>query len=111
MAKMNVDPMTTFQDGSRLLLSTQYVGEANFKCELYVSAGLGREEADLRLVSGYAFEAATCREAQEQAYVYAMRLYPNLATHIRKPPYLIWSGPTPQMETGRRRQHYSRRGR
>ncbi|MGH7230963.1 MAG: hypothetical protein ACREJU_06325 [Nitrospiraceae bacterium] len=107
---MNVDPMTTFQDGSRLILSTQYVGEANFRCELYVSTGCNREQMELRLVSGYAFEAATCREAQEQAYVYALRLYPDSVTHMKKPPYLIWNGPTPQMETGRRRPHFSRRG-
>ena len=107
---MNVEPMTIFQDGSRLILSTQYVGEANFRCELFMSSGYGRG-VELKPVSGCAFEAPTCREAQERAYTHAIRLYPGSADHIRKPPYLIWSGPTPQMETGRRRHAYApRRG-
>ena len=110
MAKMNVEPMATFQDGSRLILSTQYVGEASFRCELYVSSGCDREQMDLRQVAGYAIEAPTCREAQERAYVHALRLYPDAAIRMKKPPYLIWNGPTPAVEIDKQRRNYYRRG-
>ena len=94
MAHMNVEPMTTFSDGSRLLVSTRYVGDANFRCELYVSTGGRRaEQSTLRAVCAYHFEAPTCFLAQEQAYIYAMRVYPQAGGEMKKPPYLIWSGP------------------
>jgi hypothetical protein len=108
MAPMNIEPMTTFRDGSLLLLSTQYVGDANFRCELYVSTTGYKEQADLRMVSGYSVEASTCREAQERAYVYAVRLYPDAASQMKKPPYLIWHGPTP-VEIDRSRRSFDRR--
>lgn len=38
-------------------------------------------------------EAATCRQAQDIAYGCATRLYPNMASGIKTPPYLIWPGP------------------
>jgi hypothetical protein len=94
MAHMNIEPMTTFSDGSALLVSTRYVGDANFRCELYVSSG-GRvaEASALRSACAYHFEAPTCFLAQEQAYIYAMRVYPQAGNDMKKPPYLIWSGP------------------
>jgi hypothetical protein len=93
MAKMNIDPVITFQDGSRLLVSTQYIGDANFKCELYVSTQCDENKLELRIVSPYSMEATTCREAQEKAYVHAVRLYPHASVGMKKPPYLIWQGP------------------
>jgi hypothetical protein len=44
-------------------------------------------------VCAYHFEAPTCFLAQEQAYIYAMRVYPQAGNDMKKPPYLIWSGP------------------
>ncbi len=110
MTKMNVEPMTTFRDGSLLILSTQYVGESNFRCELYLSIVRDKEQMELQSVSGYPLEAPTCREAQEQAYGYAMRLYPDSASRMKKPPYLIWNGPTPPVESDKRRRNFGRRG-
>lgn len=94
MAKMNIDPVMTFQDGSRLLVSTKYIGDANFKCELYVSTHCDENKLELRMVSPYSIEATTCREAQEKAYFHAVRLYPQASVDMKKPPYLIWQGPT-----------------
>jgi hypothetical protein len=92
MSKMNVEPMTTFTDGSQLLVSTQYSGEGSFTCELYVSMPCDKGTLDLRVASNL-LEAPTCREAQERAYSYAKRLYPNNVSEIKEPPYLIWRGP------------------
>jgi hypothetical protein len=91
---MNVEPITTFSDGSTLLVSTRYIGDANFRCELFVSLpGRRAEQRTLQSVCAYHFEAPTCVLAQEQAYIYAMRLYPKAGDGMKKPPYLIWSGP------------------
>ena len=100
MAKLNIDPVMTFQDGSRLLVSTKYIEDANFRCELYVSTTLNCDEnsLDLRMVSPYSIEAGTCREAQEKAYAHALRLYPNATGVMKKPPYLIWQGPAIPVE-------------
>ena len=72
MAKLNVEPITAFPDGSVLVVSTQYAGDTNFRCQLYVSTQGDEDKLNLRMVSAYSMEASTCREAQEQAYVYAM---------------------------------------
>jgi hypothetical protein len=98
MANMNIDPMMIFQDGSRLLVSTKYIGDANFKCDLYVSTQCNENKLELRIVSPYSIEATTCREAQEKAYFHALRLYPNAANGMKKPPYLIWQGPAIAIE-------------
>ena len=98
MAKLNIDPMMTFQDGSFLLISTKYIGDANFKCELYVSTQYDENKMDVRMVTPYSIEAATCREAQEKAYAHALRLYPNATMGMKRPPYLIWHGPAVSME-------------
>ena len=97
-AYMNVEAMTTFSDGSTLLVSTRYIGDANFRCELYVSAPGQQTGQRLQSVCAYSFEAPTCLLAQEQAYLYAMRLYPHAGNDIKKPPYLIWSGPLNRLE-------------
>lgn len=91
MGKMNVEPMVTFHDGSQLLVSTQYAGEGRFACELYHSL-IGTDKGTLRVVSDH-LEASTCSQAQNIAYGYATRLYPQMAGGIKTPPYLIWSGP------------------
>lgn len=92
MAKTNVEPMTAFPDGSVLLVSTKYIGDARFRCELYVSTQGNEEMLKLRVVSA-CVEAPTCIEAQEKAYAYALRLYPDVGGGMKKPPYLIWPGP------------------
>lgn len=98
MAKLNIDPVMTFQDGSFLLVSTKYIGDANFKCDLYVSTQCDENKLELRIVSPYSIEAATCREAQEKAYFHALRLYPTATVGMKKPPYLIWQGPAISVE-------------
>ena len=94
MGKMNVDPLTTFPDGSQLLVSTRSSREGRFSCELYVSSPGDKESVALRVVSNH-YEASTCLEAQEIAYSQAQRLYPGTADGMKKPPYLIWQGPVP----------------
>lgn len=89
---ITLDPLTTFSDGSQLVVSTQYAGEGRFSCELYQSVRRGRDKLDLRAVSDR-LEGATCGEAQDIAYSYATRLYPNTPSGMKKPPYLIWPGP------------------
>lgn len=109
MSRMNVEPMTTFLDGSQLLVSTQYTGEGGFTCELYVSASAPSDKKlDLRVVSDH-LEAPTCREAQEIAYSHAMRLYPDTASGMKKPPYLIWPGPNIPLAPDNRGRRVDRR--
>ena len=98
MGKMNADPLTTFSDGSQLLVSTQYSRQGHFTCELYVSSpGVDVEgNVDLRVISNHC-DGSTCLQAQEIAYSYAQRLYPGTADGMKKPPYLIWQGPMPSM--------------
>lgn len=94
MGRLNADPLTTFPDGSLLLVSTRYSREASFFCELYVAGPGDEDRLTLRLVSAH-LEAPTCLRAQEIAYGYARRLYPGTADGMKKPPYLIWQGPAP----------------
>lgn len=107
MKRMNVEPMATFPDGSQLLISTQYSREGGFACELYLFVPREMEGSDLRVASDRV-EAATCREAQQQAYGYAKRLYPHKAGEIKEPPYLVWSGPN-QHVAPENLTHWSRR--
>lgn len=94
MANLNVEPMVTFADGTVLVLSTQYVGDSNFRCELYHASPVTREgTTDFRIVTRYHIEAASCLAAQDKAYVQALDLYRHVAEDIKKPPYLIWHGP------------------
>jgi hypothetical protein len=50
------------------------------------------DRAAFRVISNH-LAASTCLNAQEHAYSYALRLYPTSAEMMKKPPYLIWSGP------------------
>ncbi len=93
MARMNVDPLATFADGSHLLVSTQISKDGTVACELYVAQPDEAERLSLRAVSNQCV-AETCLAAQESAYHSATRLYPNEALTIKKPPYLIWHGPS-----------------
>lgn len=95
MAKLNVDPLTTFSDGSQLLISTQWSKEGTFTCGLYVASTRDEERLDFRMVTDH-LAAATCLEAQQLAYGYAQRLYPGTAVGMKKPPYLVWQGPARQ---------------
>jgi hypothetical protein len=92
MARLNVEPMVTFADGSQLLVSTQYSRDGSFSCELFLSVPCTTEKLDLRAVSAH-LEAPTCREAQEFAFRQAKRQYPENAVGMKEPPYLIWHGP------------------
>lgn len=94
MGRLNADPLTTFPDGSRLLVTTRYSRETSFSCELYVAIPGDGDRLVLRSVAQH-FEATTCLRAQEIAYDYAQRLYPATADRMKKPPYLIWQGPAP----------------
>ena len=93
MGRMNVDPLTTFADGSRLLVSTQSSKEGSFTCELFIAQPDQAERLDLQVVSSQ-LVAETCLAAQEIAYRSATRLYPATAITMKKPPYLIWHGPS-----------------
>ena len=101
---MNHDPIATLSDGSRLVLSTRYIGEANFRCELHRLVDSHTRGADLA-TSVYTVEAATCREAQSLAYAHAARIY--VSSVIKKPPYLIWSSDIVRFEPQRRRSRPS----
>jgi hypothetical protein len=82
----------TFPDGSHLVISTQCSRGGDFSCTLY-NAVVGKDDhAAFQVVSNH-LAAATCLNAQEHAYSYALRLYPNAAVMMKKPPYLIWAGP------------------
>lgn len=112
MGKINVDPIMTFSDGSQLLVSTQHAGEGRFTCDLYISnpAHAGKDGANdgLRPVSE-GLEAATCRQAQDYACSQARNLFPNNASAIKAPPYLVWSGPHRPVEPDSRWRRSSQR--
>jgi hypothetical protein len=108
MSKMNVESITTFLDGSQLVLSTRYSGDTSFMCTLYVSSLCGAGKNDLRVVSDQ-FEAPTCREAQDSAYSYARRLFPDLASTMKEPPYLIWPGPDFPIASDRPKRRFEQR--
>ena len=101
MNRPKLGPVPQFEDGSQLLVSTEYRGERMFACQLYLCPR-SRERAELRAISE-PFEASTCREAQESAYRCAIRLYPNPAIEFKRPPYLIWSGPNIPVQPDSRR--------
>jgi hypothetical protein len=90
---MNHDLIATLPDGSRLVLSTRYIGDTNFRCELYRMFNIGD--------SVYRVEAPTCREAQSLACAHATRIYGGSV--VKKPPYLIWSSAITRFEPQRRR--------
>jgi hypothetical protein len=92
MSRINLDPIMTFPDGSHLVISTQCSKAGDFSCALYSAVVEQDDEAAFQVISNH-LEAATCLSAQENAYSYALRLYPRAAESMKKPPYLIWAGP------------------
>lgn len=94
MSRTNLDPIMTFPDGSHLLIGTACSKEGSFSCTLYTATIQADDRGDFRVISNH-LAASTCLLAQEDAYSYAQRLYPNLAGAMKRPPYLIWPGPGP----------------
>lgn len=92
MSRINLDPLMTFPDGSHLVISTQCSRDGDFSCALYSAIVEEDDRAAFRVISNH-LAASTCLSAQEHAYSYALRLYPTAAEMMKKPPYLIWSGP------------------
>lgn len=92
MSRTNLDLLMTFPDGSHLVISTQCSKDGEFSCALY-TATLGEDDrAAFQVVSNH-LSASTCLSAQEHAYDYAVRHFPLADGLLKKPPYLIWSGP------------------
>lgn len=92
MSRINLDPLLTFPDGSHLVISTQCSAGGDFSCALYSVVVEKDDRAAFQVISNH-FAASTCLSAQEYAYSYALRLYPSSGEMMKKPPYLIWSGP------------------
>jgi hypothetical protein len=92
MSRINLDPLMTFPDGSHLVISTQCSRSGEFSCALYSVVVEDNDHAAFRVISNH-LPASTCLSAQVHAYSYALRLYPNATGTMKKPPYLIWSGP------------------
>ncbi len=92
MSRLNLEPVITFSDGSYLAISTECSKEGEFTCSLYNVVGTDNH-MEFRKIASHALFASSCLTAQEQAYHYTVRLYPDAATTIKKPPYLIWHGP------------------
>lgn len=90
---MNMDTVVVLTHGARLMVSTQHESDHAFRCEIFESNANEKDPLTCRIISP-GFEAATCLEAQTAAYHYARRLYPTFADQMKKPPYLIWKGPS-----------------
>lgn len=97
----NIEPLIVLTDGSELWVSTRHSGDGSFSCELYLSTRVDMGDRALRSVSTQ-FEAPSCLGAQELAYNWAVRLYPDGATSMKTPPYLIWPGPHQSVRPSRR---------
>lgn len=93
MSRLNLDLLMTFADGSHLVISTQRSRDGDFSCALYTATIAADDGAAFHMISNH-LEAATCLGAQEHAYNYAIRHYPKAALEMKKPPYLVWSGPS-----------------
>ena len=89
---MNRDMLVELTQGLRLFVSTQREGTHVFRCAIIETKFPEGETLECRIVSE-GFERVTCLEAQTDAYDYARRIYPTFADEMKKPPYLIWSGP------------------
>lgn len=94
MGRMNVEPLMTFSDGSYLAISTECSKEGDFSCSVYSVVETG-DRLDFRSIANNLLSTTTCLSAQEQAYRYTLRIYPDAAVAMKKPPYLIWQGPQP----------------
>ena len=92
MARLNLDPLMTFPDGSYLVISTECSKDGEFFCSLYSAIVEMDTRAAFRVISNH-LSGTTCLIAQERAYSNALRLYPRAAEIMKKPPYLIWHGP------------------
>ncbi len=92
MSRINLDPLMTFLNGSHLVISTQCSRDGDFSCALYIDMVEEDDRPVFQVISNH-LAASTCLKAQEHAYSYALRLYPSAAGMMKKPPYLIWSGP------------------
>jgi len=90
---MNLETVVLLADGLRLVVSTQREGDSAFRCSVFEVNALEDEPLAYRDISDR-FEALTCLEAQTDAYNYVKRVYPAFADQMKKPPYLIWSGPS-----------------
>jgi hypothetical protein len=93
MSRLNLEPLMTFSDGSYLAISTECSKEGDFSCSVYTVVETD-DHTDFRNVASHLLSAPTCLTAQEQAYSYALRLYPDAGEAMKKPPYLIWHGPS-----------------
>ncbi len=92
MSRTNLDLLMTFPDGSHLVISTQCSKDKEFSCVLY-TATLGKDDhASFQVISNH-LSASTSLSAQAHAYDYALRHFPHTESLLKKPPYLIWSGP------------------
>jgi hypothetical protein len=92
MGRLNLDRLMTFADGSFLTISTACSKDGEFSCTIY-SALETQNRTAFRAVSHHLLLATTCLSAQEQAYHWALRFYPQAGEFLKKPPYLIWHGP------------------
>lgn len=92
MSRLNLEPVMTFSDGSYLAISTECSREGEFTCSVY-SVTETDDHLAFRNISRHALFSSSCFTAQEQAYHYASRLYPDAVRTMKKPPYLIWHGP------------------
>ncbi len=92
MGRLNLERLMTFADGSFLAISTTCSKEGEFSCTIY-SALETDERTVYRIISNHLLLAPTCLSAQEQAYSWTLRLYPQATEFMKKPPYLIWHGP------------------
>lgn len=92
MSQINLDTLLTLPDGSQLVVSTQCSKQGDFSCALYSAVVNEGDRPAFQVISNH-LSASTCLNAQEHAYNYAVRLYPTAAGTMKKPPYLIWSGP------------------
>ncbi len=92
MSRINLDSLVTFSNESHLVISTQCSRDGDFSCALYIDMVEEDDRPAFQVISNH-LPASTCQKAQEHAYSYALRLYPSAAGMMKKPPYLIWSGP------------------
>jgi len=92
MSRLNLEPLMTFSDGSYLAISTECLQKGHFSCSVYSVVEMG-ECTTFRIIVNPLLSAATCLNAQEQAYSCALRIYPGAAAVMKKPPYLVWHGP------------------
>ncbi len=90
---MDVDTLLCVASELGLVITTQRQGDHAFRCHI-LEIDLGQKEQDSFRLIADGFEAGTCLEAQTHAYHYAQRLYPARADQMKKPPYLIWGGPS-----------------